>query len=54
MDSLIVHEENYTISGQILEAAELCKAGKMDGLRDIIQSSEDWQYWYLECFIVSL
>ena len=44
MDDLIAHEENYTISGQISEAAELCKAGKMDGLRDMIWNSEDRQY----------
>ena len=54
MDDLIVHEENYIISGQISEAAELWKAGKMYGLHNIIQNSEDQQYWYLECFIVLL
>ena len=31
MDDLIA----YTISGQMLEAAELCKAGKMDELRNL-------------------
>ena len=44
MDDLIAHEENYTISGQISEAAELCKAGKMDGIRDMIRNSEDRQH----------
>ena len=33
-----------TLSGQISEAAELCKPGKMDGLHDIIWNSEDRQY----------
>ena len=39
MDDLIAREEDYTISGQITEAAfdELYKAGKMDelGLRTV-------------------
>jgi len=38
-----MHEEDYTISGQITEAAfdELYKAGKMEKLRDLIQNSKD-------------
>ena len=28
MDDLITREQNYTISGQVSEAAELCKAEK--------------------------
>ena len=43
MDDLIAREENYTISGQMLEAAELCKAGKMDELRNLMRNSEDRQ-----------
>ena len=43
VDDLIVREEDYTISGQITEAAfdELYKAGKMDELRELIWNSED-------------
>jgi len=39
----MAREEDYTISGQIMEAAfdELYKAGKMEELRDLIQNSKD-------------
>ena len=44
MDDLIaLRDENYTISGQMLEVAELCKAGKMDELPNLTQNSEDRQ-----------
>ena len=43
MDDLLAQEEDYTISGQISEAAfdELYKAGKMEELRDLIQNIKD-------------
>ena len=43
VNDLIAREEDYTISGQITEAAfdELYKAGKMEELRDLIQNSKD-------------
>jgi len=39
----MAREEDYTISGQITEAAfdKLYKAGKMEELRDLIQNSKD-------------
>ncbi|EDR13320.1 uncharacterized protein LACBIDRAFT_309052 [Laccaria bicolor S238N-H82] len=43
VDDLIAREEDYTISGQITEAAfdELYKAGKIEELRELIWNSED-------------
>ena len=41
--TIALRDENYTISGQMLEAAELCKAGKMDELPNLTQNSEDRQ-----------
>lgn len=43
VDDLLAQEEDYTISGQISEAAfdELYKAGKMEELRDLIQNIKD-------------
>jgi len=39
----MAHEEDYTVSGQITQAAfdKLYKAGKMEELRDLIQNSKD-------------
>ena len=54
LDDLISREENDTISGQMLEAAELCKVGRINELHDLRWNSEDQQNRYLECFIVLL
>lgn len=43
VDDLVAREEDYTISGQISEAAfdELYKAGKMEELKDLINNIKD-------------
>jgi predicted S18 family serine protease len=43
VNDLMAREKDYTISGQITEAAfdELYKAGRMEELRELIQNSKD-------------